>query len=238
MVMKSSCPQSGSVIFYILLAVALLASLSFMVARGSRTSESLLSDQQAKIAAQEIIDYGQALASATSKLRLRGCKDTELDFANPVWTRVNGTVQHDTGHNPNAPATGCSIFAGGSGAAQAVTMPVSYTTGVEPSSGNTQLGHGRIYRAAVPGVGETGKEEIMFVIGRLNLQVCMKINEILGIPNQGNAPPPYVHSGINDYNGAFSDSGALTDSSGSFTGKTAFCVTNGNYDFWQVLVAR
>ena len=96
MKIKSVCnPQSGSAFLYIIIAIALLAALSVAVSRGNRGSTSTMSDQQAKLAAQEIIDYGNTVAAAVQKLRLRGCTDTQISFENSA---IAGHV------NPNAPA--------------------------------------------------------------------------------------------------------------------------------------
>ena len=94
--------ERGNALLYILIAVALIAALSYVVSRGQRGNTSTLTDQQARLAAQEIIDYGNDLANAVQKLRLRGCTDTQVSFENNIVTEYT---------NPNAPADkSCHVF--------------------------------------------------------------------------------------------------------------------------------
>ncbi len=94
--------ESGNIFFYILLAIVLFAALSYVASQGNRGNTSTLTDQQAKLAAQEIIEYGQTVANAVQKLRLRGCTDTQISFENDV---VSGYG------NVNAPTdNSCHVF--------------------------------------------------------------------------------------------------------------------------------
>jgi hypothetical protein len=70
-------PQSGNVLFYILFAIALLAGLTFAVNRGGQVSTATLSADQARVAASEILDYAGAVSGAVTKLKLRGCTETQ-----------------------------------------------------------------------------------------------------------------------------------------------------------------
>ncbi len=64
--------QNGAVFYYILLAVALIAALTYFVARDNRASVGLLSEDQARITANEIIEYGNTLASTVEKTKITG----------------------------------------------------------------------------------------------------------------------------------------------------------------------
>src|SRR5690606_26138536 len=90
---------------YILIAVALIAALSVLVSRGGQVNSGLITDQQAKIAAQEIIAYGNTVAGAVQKLRLRGVHETGISFEND-YTSANYT-------NGNCGNDSCKIFASG-----------------------------------------------------------------------------------------------------------------------------
>ena len=111
---KNSAPlsktQNGSVIFWILIAVGLMAALSYAFMGSSRNSTSMITDTQADAYASEIIAYGNEVKSAVKRLRLRGCSDTEISFENNVSSPIDYT-------NLNSPADeSCHIFslAGGS----------------------------------------------------------------------------------------------------------------------------
>ena len=77
--------QSGNVLFYILIAVALLAALSYTVAQSTRGNVSQLSAERARLYATEIIENGNVISSAVSQLRLRGVGLDELCFDHPSW---------------------------------------------------------------------------------------------------------------------------------------------------------
>jgi hypothetical protein len=101
---KINQTERGAVFIYILMAIVLLAALTYAVSHGNRGGTSTLTDQQAKLAAQEIIDYGNTVATAVQKLRLRGCSDTEISFENDASSIADYT-------NPNAPTDkSCHVF--------------------------------------------------------------------------------------------------------------------------------
>lgn len=230
--------QNGSAFFVILIGIVIFALLTYAVFRGASTSGKTLEGDQARMAAQEIIAFGDTMAKTVQILKLRGCSDTQLDFTNTGWKFVNGSP--NTPVNPSAPASGCSVFSINDGKIQAVTFPVNYTTGVTPPLTSTQLGHGRILRATFPGVGENANQELALVIARLNVNVCLKINDILGITNPGGNPPSYTHTAT-DYTGSFAGNPALTDTSGGIiTGKTSFCGMDTGVTpmYWRVLLGR
>lgn len=72
--------QSGSVVVYILVAVALLAALTFAMTRSSQTGRGALSQHQARALAQETLDYGLLIERAVDRLRRNGCSENELSF--------------------------------------------------------------------------------------------------------------------------------------------------------------
>lgn len=93
--------ERGNVLFYILIAIALMAALSFAVSQSNQGSVSIVNEEKARLIADEMLDYGNTIANAVAQLRLRGCKDTEISFKYPT----GGTV------NPNAPPdNSCHIF--------------------------------------------------------------------------------------------------------------------------------
>lgn len=95
--------EQGNVFFYILIAIALFAALSYAVSRNNSGSTNIFTDEQAKLAAQEIIEYGNTVANAVQKLRLRGCSDTEISFQNNI---VGGYI-----NTPPSPAdNSCHVF--------------------------------------------------------------------------------------------------------------------------------
>ncbi|MFA5592903.1 MAG: hypothetical protein WC989_06290 [Micavibrio sp.] len=242
---RRSTGQGGGVLVWILIAVALFAALSYAMMRdsGSGMAARTMSAAQARLAATEIVAYGSEMRRAVQKLRIRGCGETELDFGNTVWTRGTGALLHPPGHNDGAPATGCSVFAPDDGGLQPKILPASYIVGVL-APGSQAPGHGRIYRHAFPGLGQPDKEEISIAFLQLDAKICMKINELLGIPNpEDSAPQLSINEAGNayTYHGPFADTGIITDITGVLGGKAAFCAeeqSTSSYSFRQVLLVR
>lgn len=76
--------EKGAAIIYIMIAIALVAALSYAVSKSNRGGVTTLTGERAKLAAQEIVEYGNTVAQAVQKLRLRGCSDTQISFENSV----------------------------------------------------------------------------------------------------------------------------------------------------------
>lgn len=240
--------QSGNVLFYILLAVALLAALSMAMSRGNRTGIGMISDEQTKLAAQEIIDYGNTVAAAVQKLRMRGCRDIDINFSgnNGVSKSTNGTAWNYT--NGNSPADGsCHVFHLNGGAITPKLISAGYIDPslVAPTSLHSQSFFVNSNR--VLGLGtESGSagSELMFWIGRLDKTVCMKINDILGISNPNDNPPYDTASCLGTpFTGSYTTcANPMGDTVADLKGKTAFCNQAYNsptdYIYYQVLIVR
>jgi len=220
----------------ILIACALFGALTYAVSQNMRGSTGQMTSDQSKLAAEDIISYANTLGNTVQKLKLQGCADNQFDFVTgSTWTLVNGSPTMTA--NPSAPASGCSVFSAQDGKTQSIIFPINYTTGVTPGPTSTALGHGKIYRVAVPGVGSS-EQDVVYCLARLSTDVCLKINDALGVTNPGGSPPQISHTATN-YDGTFTGTGkTIIDLSGGYiTGKTAFCDKD-NTALWQVLIAR
>ncbi len=232
--------QSGAAFLYILIAIALIALLSAAMSRGSRTNVTVLTTEQARIAAQEIIDYSSVVANGAQKLRLRGCQDNQFDAYNTVWVNADTSEVHALNHNSNAPSNGsCSLFNANGAKLTASLAPKIATLKDHVSSTGTGVGSYRIQTGAFPGIG-TSAEDVALFLPFVDTTVCMKINDLLGVSNNTALPPAHTWNSLITYNGSFPGTKIVTDVEGKFTGKAAFCSydTVGDNRFWQILIAR
>lgn len=211
--------ESGNVFFYILIAIALFGALSFAVSQGNRGNTSLLTDQQARLAAQEIIEYGETVANAVQKLRLRGCSDTEISFENDIVAGYENT---------NAPSdNSCHVFDVNGGG-------VNYdnSLGAWLITGNLKIQ-------------DLGSSSTNLNLIRPSLQqtVCDNINNILSVTAatiiddySGTAVP------FNGDSSSYTATGNPTigDTQSEYDSLTAFCFQRGasNYEFIQTLLTR
>ncbi len=193
--------QSGNVLFYILIAVALIASLSFAVTQGNRENTGHLDDKKTEMSANRLIEYSNTVANAISQLRLRGCTETEISFENDLSaTNYN---------NSGAPSDeSCHVFKPNGGGVHYHEYDVIFTGDYHIS----RLG--------------TSEPELMMDV-RIGQSTCIAVNEALGVENSGVDGPPSdkLSTGTifdGDYGSSAYDSNTRIEHS-DLIGKTAFC---------------
>lgn len=236
--MNRSSRQSGSAIILIFIAVAIFGALSFAVMRGGAGSMQTLTDEQATLAANEIIAYGDALAKAVQTLKLRGCSDTQFDFANTTWVNSDNTQTMAIGHNSTA-VSGCGVFKTGEGNSQPIVFARNYF--VDATTGQINFGSAIIRSVVLPGIG-TSAADMAYFLPHISDTVCLKINSLLAVPPE-NAIPTHTATGAKTaYNGDYSISYTVNDTNGTLTGKSAFCSLEpagiNDNRFYKVLIAR
>ena len=170
--------ESGNVFFYIFICVALLGALSFAVAQGGRSSGSALSEEKQRLLATDIIGYSDTVAKAVTQLRLRGTPITSLSFANPfISSGEYGVYGADPANEIFNPVAGAVIY----------TDPPAdaTTTGTEEYlflSDNEVEGIGSTCGAA-------SCADLLMVIPNMREEVCIKLNDMLGVTNPSGVPP-------------------------------------------------
>lgn len=241
-------PTSGSVFFLIFLAIGLFAAVSYAILQGGRVGSSSLTRDQARLAAQEIIAYGDAIANAVQTLRLRGCSDTQIDFSNHQGTSkyINGTLYT---YNASAPSDGsCDVFNMNGGKVIPKLLSSGYVNPALIPAGWHHPQSFLFVAGQVMGVGTNSPpspaSDLVMYLGWVNEDVCVEINKQLGIPYTTlpltlDASQPCG----NIYNGTYTGcTNPIGDVATGLNGKTAFCnklsaQSFGN-SFIRVLIAR
>ncbi len=241
--------ERGNVLFYILIAVALLASLSVAISQGNRGSISKVNEEKARIYATEILEYANIVASATAQLRLRGCDDDEISLDNDV---VAGYT------NAGAPAdNSCHIFHTGGGGVQwrnPETIWLDTTQSAETDYGNlffpsTTCIYDVGLNSATLCDTSGNDEELLLVVPWLDVEVCRQINDLISIDNPSDNPPKDAGNAweatydkfIGTYGGD-NEIGGVTYT--ELDGKIAGCFEGttvpaaGSYHFYKVLIVR
>jgi len=239
--------QSGNVLFYILIAVALLAALTFAVAQSGRGSTKQVSEERARLLATEIIEYANIVSAAVTQLKLRGCTDTEISF--------EGAQSHDASDyvNPNAPTDNfCHIFDVNAGGVIYKNPPAEariVSSGPRPYECNGASFYNRECEnyyftgaGAVIGVGNDGgasaNRELLMYFTNISEQICTAINALLdidGIPTD----PDAVWGQDRTFKGGYVNFNQID--APELEGITSGCVqdsTNPDYSFYKVLIAR
>ena len=170
--MTSTKSQNGSVFFYILIAIILLAGLSYAVNNNSRVGTAIITEQQARVVSSQVLEQGEAMALAVQKLLLRGFDETEISFENSVVA----------GYGLASCATDdCKVFNDAGGA----------LNWFEPPEGSNS-DEDWVYSGDLP-IADNGNNnvyDITMILPNVNDSVCRQINFELNITSSINDPIP------------------------------------------------
>ncbi len=248
-------PQSGSVIVWILVAVALFAALNYAVSYSSRSGGAQISSEQAKLAATEILDYGHAIRNAVQTLQINGCNDTEISFDQAI---VSGYS------NPNSPSdNSCHVFHPNGGGLSYQALQDDWLDGLATSQAATHYGTWYTNGGAwITGLGIDGSgsacatavqdcRELLTGVPFIKEEICKEINKKLDWGTDSNGTP-YKDTGTSYgaspslfFDGAYDNElhmGTATPS--NYSSIMAGCIegdtspASGTYSFFQVLIVR
>ena len=94
--------ESGNAIWFVLIAIVLMAALTITVTRSSDTTEQSGNIEQARIQASKLIHAAKDYEQAVDRLVMNGCSENEISFESSEWTNISYT---------NAGTSdGCKIF--------------------------------------------------------------------------------------------------------------------------------
>lgn len=234
---KNKSDQSGNVLFYILIAVSLLAALSYAVSQGNRGSLSTVNEEKAKLLASEIIEYGNVMGSAVSQLRLRGIKDSELCFDDPAWG------VSDYNHAECTDDLNKIFHISGGGLTWAEPPADAMDSSATPDNLWHIYGDNEINLVGTT-CGAASCADLILVVDELSEAVCIQINDSLGVDNPSNVPPTDLDMGETRYTGTFSYSETIGDEAGGtvLESQSAGCFQKttapAEYVYYKVLIAR
>jgi hypothetical protein len=245
---KKPVSQKGSVLFIILIGVMLFAALSYSVAHMMRGgSPTMIGEEKSRLFGDEILNYARALRSAVQNLKIsNSCKDSEISFEH---TDLAGYT-----HSPVVPDT-CKIFHS-SGGGMVYQAPSAEWLDTVYSPAPALRGNWYFpANTCVPGTGTApaggcdangdDDEAIIAVLPFLRRQICIQINDLLGVANPGGEPPAETANawpaGNTKFAGAFSDGEQIDQpgvSAGCFRGSGIATPPANTYHFFQVILPR
>ncbi len=210
--------ENGSVLFMILIAVALFAALSYVVAQMMRGGDSgnMVGAEKASLLSDEVIGYGGQLRQSVQGLRIsNGCGVEDISFETAELTGYD--------HTPAA-TSNCMIF-DPSGAGMTYIKP-------SPDVGD---GSDWVFTGAniVEDVG-TASPDLVAILPNLKLTVCNAINDKLGLPGFGS------DAGVSftKFQDTYASTETLDDAGGFVAGCLNYSNSGDNYFFYQVLISR
>lgn len=220
--------ESGNIFFFIMLGVALFATLAYVMARGMRSdTTSALTKRQIELAAIDIITYGQKLEHATARIRRKSISESDISFEYNA-DYINATC--DTGADPDFP--GCLVFNPVGGGFSYLSPSDDVTASEWHFTGETCIIGIGTGGAGCDSDTDPSNEELLAVLTNINQLVCEEINKRLGI---GATPVSVNGTAAAKFTGAFADGTALD----GLDDTNAACFSNGgNFHYFQVLIAR
>lgn len=222
--MKASF-ERGSVIVWILIAVALFAALGFAMMQGSDSSTSMIMDESDEGMARMAVSDGNTLQQAVRRISLLGTADTAISFENTTDTAYT---------NAACTKAKCKVYDSAGGGVNWTT----YSTKLNDGSG-WLFSTNRINN-----VGNTGTTDLIAFLPNIKINVCKKINEIVGFGTAGANPPQESNTvDLTKFTGAYGST-VMDDGGSLFEGKLQGCFQGGgtpsntSYYYFQVLLAR
>ncbi len=212
--------QAGSAIIWVFIVIALFGMLTFMMSQGSRTGGQNIDRETADLAAGEILNYARTVKSAIQRLRINGCDEADISFANLDY--------NNAAHIPNpgtAPSDeSCHVFESNGGNIRYENFDAVRVI--------TDTKQAIFVTLNIEGIGTTA-DDLVMVLDSVAETACKKINQ-----QMNNTDMAYV-----------GDFGALLETGEDLTAancadcirKTAGCAYdtgNNNYNFYYVLIAQ
>lgn len=239
--------EAGNAFLIVMLGIVLFATLAFTISRSMRSDNTTrLSNREIHLAVADILDYGQRVSRAVDRLRRKGCSESEISFNREG---IDGWNAGDMYDNTDAPSDlSCHLFyPQGGNISGPERFPEQYITTacVEDLSqclaafgGANWYQHRPAFggKQAIGDIGTTAPD-LYFLLPDLKLEICLKINDNLGITNPSGAPPSNfgtTYQNSRGYDGSFSTGAGM-----GVTGENQGCVSDaGKYFYYQALIVR
>lgn len=235
-VSSSSQHQSGNVLWFILLAVALLGFLTMVISRSGSNVDQSGDIEHIRVKAGQIMRYGKSIEAAIQNMRMQGISENDISFQ-------NGTTSTDY-TNGNCGNTDCRLFHTG-GAGLSYQAPPS---GTNDGSEWIFTGANNVGTTAGP-VGTTAAvtgNDLVMLLPNAKTALCIQINRELGVGTTGTIPTDATGIATTEFTGSFANALNLIDGDPTpfeLNDESAGCFTDTNADpdvtyFYYVLLAR
>lgn len=233
--------QNGNALFIILIVTAIFGALSFTVADMMRGgSPDVMSTERARLHANEIIDFARATRQSVQSIRIsNSCEAADISF----------TVTGSDGYQHGSADT-CKVFHASGGGRNNIDPVTEWLD----SSMSAENEYGEWFydgNHCIQNVGSTASpcvaanNELLLVLPHISRNICVQINEALGVTNPSDVPPTENHdNSATKFQGTYTAGANALITSTELDGKIAACFQDNagdwanSYIFYQVLIAR
>lgn len=242
--------ESGNVLWFILLAIALLAALTITITHFSDTTHQTGNREMARVQASQILRTAKGWQEAINQMQGREVSANDIDFDDPG---LSGYA------NPNCTSDACKLFKPGGGG-QTYAPP---DTGWLDASQAARPSYGQwIFtgKLCVQGVGDVTEaiggncaangsaadDELTVLLPYVTMSVCQELNTLLGLAGPGATPPMNTDNPLaaTRFTGVFADGVNIVAGNAQLYQRPAGCLQNAGggiaqtYTFYDVLIAR
>lgn len=177
-------PQSGSVIFYILIAIVLLAAVSIAVSQNLRLSGSQSANMTTEKMDLQMTELTQFLEAVRMRvhtlLEVNGVHEMTLSFKNSTYLRANSAVECLNDNN-SCTIADCKVYSpeNPEGVVPVIFDQIAEATpqsvAAEPRNGTIT-----VRQLAIEGIGTSAQDLILLVNG-VSGEFCNHFNKRLGL---------------------------------------------------------
>jgi hypothetical protein len=227
--------ESGNVIWFLLIAVALLGMLTMVLTRSGSTVDQSGDVEQRRIKGSELLRYTKSIETAVQAMIVRGVSENDISFQNTV-TATDYT-------NADCSISDCKIFdVGGAG--------LTYQNFPDANDGSDWIftAANNVGTTANP-VGTTAAasgNDLIMLLPNVKSALCLQINRDLDVGIAGTMPVETTGIAVTPFTGSYPGGGpTLIDGDPApleLDGKQSGCFSDANDGgktyFYQVLLAR
>ncbi|NBX66082.1 MAG: hypothetical protein EBQ96_03695 [Proteobacteria bacterium] len=182
----------GNILFMLLVAIVLIAALTYAITRGDQAGGNL-TREKTSLAADQVASLGVDLRRAVDAMTRAGRSETTISFAHAA---ISGYGTPDT--TPDA-----EVFNISGGGVAYIDVP----DGVNDGSQWEFYG-----LTAAPGMGEEANADLMLVLPNVNETFCRAFNKKAGYPDNAAIPTDgaaCLHNTSSRFAGAFATGGGV-----------------------------
>lgn len=245
--------QKGNAIWFILLAIALLAALTLAISHFSDTAEQTGNIELDNIQASQILRITKGWDQAVNQMQTHEISANDISFAS-----AGGMAGYA---NPNCAADNCRFFQTGGGAQTYAAPDTAWLDSINSAAAfyGQWIFTGKL---CVQGVGDISEavgtncntdpaaSELAVLLPYVKEGLCIQLNNLLGIPNPGGKPPADtgdIWAASPQFTGTYAtgtnigvgDANLYRKPSGCIEGSgSAATPPSGTFTFYHVLLAR
>lgn len=234
MTAPSSFTQRGNALWFILIAIVLLGSLTVLITRSGSSVSQSGDVEQNRIKVSSLMRYAKGIEIAVDQMKARGVSENQISFKNTI-TATDYT-------NTNCTTPDCEIFSASGGG-----QTYSVTPNMNDGSDWIFTGANNVGTTAGP-IGTTAAgtgNDLIMLLPNVSADLCQQINRELDVGTPGTIPQD-IGITTTAFTGSYAASLSILEGDAALVelnNKTAGCFidTGPNPDivyFYFVLLAR